>query len=229
MTTLKLQSGYIIIDTSTAVGGITYTRKQIKQRKQGKGQVVTIHSVKRVDHKQLVRSSDAIVQAARYALRCRATNTQLGWFARGEQLDGIRHAFADLRIQATTINIRAERIGSKRRVRIGFVPLKLDISLPEALEEMQRTVTDLLTALLTTLRAGDVKGLPKLFLRTKNLDQLVARSHRDMIVFAIENARVARGELNKAKAGGRSLKLAGRHLNLADIEDCLELVAEAAA
>lgn len=218
-----INAGYIIIDTSRTRGGVTYVRDYEKQRKQGRGHKVTIRTVKQIDNAKLVAETDALVQSARYVLRKHCAKTSLGWFARAGVLADIEAEFAELRYQAQEANERAQVAGSARRVQIGYVPLVLDFGLPGAAEEIRRTIAELCQDFVDTLRAGDVTGLGKLFIRAKNLEQLAIGPGRAVIIRAIENAKEARSELRTALRTKLPPARTGSRLHLDGLLDCLEL------
>lgn len=215
---MKLCSGYIVLDLSTATGGVSYTRTQRKRRKAGKGVKENVRTVKRVDHKQLVRDSDALVQAARYVLRCYAANTSLGWFAHADHLPTIEAEFEALEREARALNHRAAQEKSDRRVKIGYAALPADPTNPRVAYELERTVAELFAEIRHTLRSGDITGLNKLFLRAKNIEYLT-RGDQDAILFAIAEAKEARRTLRRAD----HVKHAAQLLDLRHIDACLSL------
>lgn len=220
-------NGYVILDVSTALGGVTYDRTHGDEHPIGSdGSEREIHTVKTIDHKAMVKIGDSLVQAARYALRCHATNTTLGWFCDRDSLAALRDAFDKLAEQATEFNMNAAVAGSARRVRIRMIPVKIEIDNAEAAAEIAKTVRDVCTDLIDALRAGAVDRLAPVFLRAKNLEKLGTGMQRDSIVFAIENAKAARTALRQVGKDNGDVARAGSDLDLEALEACVGMFAE---
>jgi hypothetical protein len=228
--TFKIQPGYVIVDTSSAVGGVTYDRQYEGEDRQDvsrDGETLTaieqdFRTHKRVDVAEIVKHGDQIVQAARYACRKRCVNTPLGWFCDEQSLPEVRADFVGLAVEADEFNAKARRYGSARRVRVGFVPLRVEPDLEEAVREIARIVRGVCDDLLARIRAGEVDKLAPVFLRAKNLDKLATRGsvQRDSIVWAIECAKECRTALRQGVKDKRNLAKLGAELDVEAIEAC---------
>jgi hypothetical protein len=202
METFKIQPSYIVIETSAASGGVTYHRETISQCaiNGGDGQEREFKTNKRVDHVALVKEADALISKSRAVLRKRCAATPLGWVCEEAQLTMVRLDMEEIAGEAEAFNQRAAGSWCARRVRIGYVPVKLEIDNLAAADEIARTIREVLAELRDKLAAHCTGAQFNSFYQTKckNLDRLAAGMQRFAITDALACAKVARTELTNA-------------------------------
>jgi len=200
--TFKVQPSYIVIDTSAATGGVTYHRETLNEREINAGDGIEreFQTRKTVDHVALVKEADSLVSKARAVLRKRCAFTPLGWICEANQLAVLRLDLEAVSQEADDYNDRASRSWCARRVRIGFVPVKLEIDNLAAAEEIARTIREVLAELKAKLEAKCSGAQFNSFFQTKckNLDRLAAGMQKFAITDALACAKAARTELTKA-------------------------------
>jgi plasmid stabilization system protein ParE len=237
------QSWIAILDDFGAGGGISYIREYDDPERVGPGEKQDYRGQKVIDHKKLVAEGSQIKDAARYVLRAHATKTRvLGWVATANAAKVIDVKLAELQEKAADFNERSAHAGCECRVYVEWTPLPFEINQPSVARQLGRTVRTVCQDLLDTIRAGDVNGLDKVFLRTKNLGELAPSFFlEDSITFMVECAKRHRTTLKAAaqetgiklppkkspkyKAANKKLKAKLRpiaaKLDLDDIENCI--------
>lgn len=215
----QVRPGYIVVDTSSCKGGVTYHRDRTEEREwRENGVEREIHSTKQIDDKAVVKEGNQLVSAARYILRKHCAQTAVGWFCEDSALPALRTEVEEFEAAADAFNARARQTDSACRVTIGIVPIRLELDNHAAAEAIARTIRETLHQLKSVLRAGALDKLPPVLLRAKNLDQLAVGMQRDSIVFALDCVKAARKELREARKDGRDLEAAGRALDLAFVD-----------
>lgn len=203
----KCQASYVIMDTSAASGGVTYSREALSTREinDGEGLEKEWKTNKRTDHKALCKEADSIKNKASALLRKRCSYTAIGWICEENQLIHLASDFRALSAEAEVFNLRAAQSWCARRVRIGFVPLKLEIDNEAAAQEIARTIRDTLCDMQVKLSKGCTPPQWNTFYQTKvkNLDKLAAGMQKFSITAAIDCAKAARAEMREAKKAKR--------------------------
>lgn len=221
---------YLIIDTSTARGGITYQRDKDAERAwRAMGVQQDLHTRKRIDHKVLVKDGQNIVQSdVRCILRNYCAQTSLGWLAPKAALPAMQAAFDGLASKVRAFNESAAIAGSAIRVSVGFVPVELTVDNVAAARHIAHTIATVCAELRDALRAGDRGKLALLFRRAKNLDRLSTGVQKFSVIAAIECAKEARTALNAAvkENDQADLTKVGAKLDLEAIEACIDMFAD---
>lgn len=226
--TVAIQPGWLVRDVSSASGGVKHDRQLIKEAavstatgrpaRGGKGRKAEYKTKTTVDHVEICAAIDACVKRVDYALRKNCARTPFGWVTDTDGLARIRTEIAEIDAEATELNERARRAKSARRAYIGVVPAKIEVSTPEAVREIARTVRTVLTDVRDALRNGHVAELHKLKIRSINLDKLAVGFQADAIRFALERVPEATKELREAIKKGEDPAAAGAKLDLEVIE-----------
>lgn len=193
--------GWMVIDCSSASGGIHYDRELVKNRpiNRGNGVQEDHKTRKTVDHVQFCGAVDALVKRVDYILRKHGTRTPIGWFVDEAHLKQVQIEVAELQAEAVILNEHAaKKAQSARRAHIQIVPLRLDLNHKEAVQEITRTIRSVLTDIRDALRAGDISSLHKLKIRARNLDQLAVGFQADAIRFALERIPLVARDLREA-------------------------------
>lgn len=235
--------GWMIVDCSSASGGIRYDRELLKEKSinKGNGMQADHKTRKTVDHVEFCAAIDAVVKKVDYVLRKHCARTDMGWFADDAALVKVKAEVAEIDREANDLNVHAaKRAKSARRAKIRVVPLKLDLAKPEAVQEIAATIRGVLTELHDALRAGDIASLHKLRIRAKNLDRLATGFQSDAIRFALERIQPAANEIREAvknatrairndgggkdaitEAGESAAKKAGAKVDIQSIENAI--------
>lgn len=200
-TTIIFRPGWLIIDQSTASGGIRYERRALDESpiNQGNG-IKTVHrSTKTVDHVGYCAAVDACVKRVDYALRKHGTKVGKNWFADAPGLAAIEAAVAEITREAARLNTHdAVEARSDRRAYIGILPMPIDFDRAEAVREIARTIRETLGEIEAALRAGAVEDFHKLKLRSLNMDKLAVGMQSDAIRFALDCFAAARRTVKEA-------------------------------
>lgn len=209
----QFRPGWMIVDCSSASGGIQYDREFVKEKLINKGSGVQAdHKTRKtVDHVELCAAIDAIVKKVDYVLRKHCARTEMGWFADDSALHKVKAEVAEITREAEELNLHArKKAKSARRAKIRVVPLKLDLAKPEAVQEIAHTIRSVLIELRDTLRVGDLASLHKLRIRSKNLERLAVGFQSDAIRFALERVPGAANEIREAvKSATRAARNGG--------------------
>jgi hypothetical protein len=192
--------GWMMVDCSSASGGIRYDRELLKEKSinKGNGLQADHKTRKTVDNVEFCAAVDAVVKKVDYVLRKHCARTDMGWFADDSVLHKVKAEVAEIEREANELNtIAAKKAKSARRAKIRVVPLKLDLAKPEAVQEIAATIRSVLTELRDALRAGDLASLHKLRIRSKNLERLATGFQSDAIRFALERVPAAATEIRE--------------------------------
>jgi hypothetical protein len=193
--------GWLIVDCSSASGGIRYDRELVKEKSINKGNGVQAdHKTRKtVDHVEYCAAVDAVVKKVDYVLRKHCARTAMGWFADDAALRKVKVEIAEIAREADDLNENAaKKAKSERRAKISVAPLKLDPAHPEAVQEIAHTIRGVLIELRDALRGGDIASLHKLRIRSKNLERLAIGFQSDAIRFALERVPEAATEIREA-------------------------------
>jgi hypothetical protein len=193
--------GWMIVDCSSASGGIRYDRELVSEEtiNRGRGVQAEHHTRKTVDHVEYCAAVDAVVKKVDYVLRKYCARTEMGWFADDRILHKVKAEIVEIEKEAHELNtVAAPKAKSERRAKIRVVPLKLDLAKPEAVREIAGTIRSVLTELRDALRSGDIASLHKLRIRSKNLEKLAVGFQSDAIRFALERVPGAATEIREA-------------------------------
>ena len=224
------QPGWMIVDCSSASGGIRYDRELLKEKtiNKGAGMQADHKTRKTVDNVEFCAAIDAVVKKIDYVLRKHCARTDMGWFANDKALHKVKVEVAEIEREAHELNTTAaKKAKSARRAKIRVVPLKLDLAKPEAVQEIAHTIRSVLTELRDTLQAGDLASLHKLRIRSKNLEQLAVGFQQDAIRFALERVPTAANEIREAvKNAKRAAQNDGAKKE--EVEEAIEAAAKRA-
>lgn len=212
----------LIIDTTSARGGVTYHRSTTNERAIGTAVETDLLSTRRVDNVDLVKESDQIVSAARVALRRRCAITPLGLICEKKTLDALDSEIEEIKIQGEEFNARSRQLGSARRIRVGFVPIEIEIDNVVAAREITRAIRETLEELRNIITSGCERVRFNNFLQTrcKNL-HAIGGIQQFAILDAIEAAKAARSEVTKAK---KAAKKVGEEFNMSKLDLDLEAI-----
>lgn len=197
----NFRPGWMMVDCSSASGGIRYDRELLKEKSinRGNGLQADHKTRKTVDNVEFCAAVDAVVKKVDYVLRKHCARTDMGWFADDTVIHKIKAEIAEIEREAHELNtVAAKKAKSARRAKIRVVPLKLDLNKPEAVQEIAATIRGVLTELRDALRAGDLPSLHKLRIRSKNLERLATGFQSDAIKFALERVPAAATEIREA-------------------------------
>jgi hypothetical protein len=197
----NFRPGWMIVDCSSASGGIRYDRELVKEKSINKGNGVQAdHKTRKtVDHVEFCAAVDAVVKKVDYVLRKHCARTDMGWFADDVALKKVKAEITAIEHEADDLNMNAaKKAKSERRAKIRVVPLKLDLAKPEAVQEIAHTIRGVLIELRDALRSGDLASLHKLRIRSKNLERLAIGFQSDAIRFAMERVPAAATEIREA-------------------------------
>lgn len=194
---LEIKPGYVVISTTTATGGITYTRDHGTVEAEGMGGIrQDIASVKRIDHVEAVKATRAVAGKAERAVARRCTRVAGGWYhATSEALAVLSMDLADLAPEVDAANALAESVGSAARAHVGVMPVQLDVSNAECVREIYRTIRESLTEIHGAIVAGDAHDLGLALTRAVRLDSLAVGLAGDAIRMALEAAKSAGSEI----------------------------------
>lgn len=233
----QVTPGWIVVNCSTAKGGIHYERTPLGEHKinAGKGLQSDHRTKKTVDHLEAVALVDAAVKRADYACKVHGANTALGWFVDDISLAALKADIALITAEATQANQVARAVGSKREAYINIVPLKLDLATESAAREIARTIREVLGGIITALRSGQVKKskdgkiedkLHAPLLRCKNLDRLAVGLAGEAVKIALQRIPEAKKEITEAIKNGDDPATVGAGLDLEAIENAISWFAE---
>ncbi len=227
---VEVKSGYILLDQSSAEGGVHYEREVIDEIKDGDEVTKVWKTIKHVDHDTLVRACSALSKKVDYLLRKHCTRFGAGrsshWFADEDQYRAVMADIEPLHEKADQLNESCRTAGCARRVYISVVPAKLDLATPDAAREVSRTIQRRLGALRDCLRRGDLtKFENKYLLPCRNLDKMAVGICAESIVFAIDEAKSARREIAEKVKRGQTPESAGKQANLGSIEAAITMFA----
>jgi len=200
-TTIIFRPGWLVIDQSTASGGVRYERRALDESTINRGNGIrTVHrSIKTVDHVEFCAAIDALVKRVDYALRKHGTRVGKNWFVDSAGLKKVEAEVAEIAAEAARLNTEdAAQAMSGRRAYIGILPMPIDFDRHEAVREIARTIRETLTEVHDALRAGAVEDFHKLKLRCINIDRLAVGMQADAIRFALERFATARRAIKDA-------------------------------
>lgn len=193
--------GWMMVDCSSASGGIRYDRELVAEEpiNRRRGMQVDHKTRKTVDNVEFCAAVDAVVKKVDYVLRKHCARTDMGWFADDSVLHKVKAEVAEIMREADELNnVGAKKAKSARRAKIRVVPLKLDLAKPEAVQEIAATIRGVLIELRDALKAGDLASLHKLRIRSRNLEKLAVGFQSDAIRFALERVPLAAAEIREA-------------------------------
>lgn len=225
---IEVKSGFVILDASTAYGGVKYHREVLEQPTpmgtDGKGERKVWKTEREVDHLELVKACDRLVKQVDYVLRKHASRTSFGWFADADQYAAIKEMIAPIEAEAEGVNRSCAKAGCERRCHIAVVPARLDLGTPDAAREVHRSITTQLGDLKRALRAGEVgRTFDNLLIRAKNLDSLAVGFAGESIGWALEQAKSARREIRGKIKRGQTPESAGKQVDLDTIDAAITM------
>lgn len=205
---VRIAPGYIVINTSTSAGGVSYDRVVIDEEEQGSSVVTEYQTRKTIDNVELVKAIEHTVKDVDHTLRILCARTPFGHFVPTDKLPAVQAKVAEITARVDGLNAAAEAAGSAHRGRVGIVTALLDVGNPDNLRECYRVICGTLREILAALRAGDVRDvkdedgditrrhqLRPILIRARNLEQMALGLHGSTIKSALERAKTAKTEI----------------------------------
>jgi len=204
--------GYVVINISGASGGVSYTREAVSSKVKRHAVATTFVNVMYVDHAALVDEINAAVKRVDGTiLRNRCVKMSFGHFVTAQGVAALQHEVAVLRTHVEALNQAAAAVKSAHRGRVGVVVAQLDVTHPDVVAEVSRTVVEVLTGFRAALAAGDVDdvidprtgvvtartAMKPLAIRAKNLGGVVESESAAVLRTALDRARTARAEVRE--------------------------------
>lgn len=209
---LQIKPGYVVISTTRATGGVSYTRQHGTEEPEGvDGIRQEIASIKRVDHREAVETTRKVARRAEYLIRTRCAAVAFGFYATPEACATLAIDLAELAAEVDAANDLASRVGSDAHVYVGMMPVEIDVSNGDCVREIYRTLRTGLGEIRAALVAGDAHDLKLALDRAARLDSLAVGLAGEAIRAAIESAREARSEISKvdrARESGAAVETA---------------------
>lgn len=224
MSKVNIRPGYVVLDTSSAHGGVHYYRKEIEAHaiNNGEGVDATHETRKVVDHVAAVKAVDAVTKELDYAIRKYCAKTVFGPFCSDEDLPALQARVEELRAKADQVNADAAAAGSARRAYIGIVPVRIDVVSPEAAREIARTVCDVLSELRDAVKDGDVgPRFDGIWLKARNLAKLATGLQSECICWALDEINANRKECKDRIKRGSDPATAGKDLDFSQTEGAI--------
>lgn len=223
---LELKPGYIVVDCSTATGGVSYQQTRHTVEEEGVGEVSRWTTRKTVDHKQIVADMDNLVKRGDWVLRKHCSRTGFGWFATAESLAKVRNDMDALHEAGEKLNRDARKLGSARRVHVSFVSAYIDVTNEQVAQEIYRTAAETLQAIYDCLRGGLIgPELDKTMIRAKNMGNIAAGILQTALNDALGKIPEWRAEIRAAIKGDNAIEpaKAGKKLNLDSLDAAIQL------
>jgi hypothetical protein len=223
--TVAIRPGYVVLDCSTATGGVTHQRTPTVSRKKGDGRIEDWSTTRIVDHAQIVKESDALVKQVDYLLRVHASRTGFGWFADDAAVAKIRNGLVDVRSKAEALNNAARKLGSARRTHIAVIFAKLDVAHEDVAQEIYRVARANLQAIYDCLRGGTVgQELDTALVRARNTGNVASGLLRTALDDAMSRVGAWRADVRAALKQGVAPEAAGAALDLSAMEAAMQLL-----
>ena len=225
---IDLKSGFILLDVSSATGGVTYQREVLDERRtpDGEGTIKTWKTQKIVDHDDLVRKVDACAKRADYILRKHCSRFGRFWFADETQKQLVMADMDELRNQARLANTEASIGGCARRCYVSIVPTEINLAHEDAAREVAHTIQTTLGDMLNVIKSGDIgRPFEAVMLRMRNLEKLAVGICAESIVFAREESKEAKKIIREKLKLGQTPESAARAVDTSMIEAAIDLFA----
>jgi hypothetical protein len=232
--TVRIAPGYVVVNVSTAAGGVSYNRIVLAENPEGEAIVTDYQTRKTVDHVELVKAIDHTVKDVDHALRILCVRTPFGHFVSMDKVETVRLKVAEIAARVHELNDAAEAAGSAHRGRVGVVTALLDIANPDNLRECHRVIRETLMEIHAALRRGDVRDeknedgditrrhqLRPILIRARNLEQMALGLHGTTIKSALERAKTAKTEILAQIDAGVTPEDAGAAVALGEIETAI--------
>lgn len=211
MTKISLKSGYIVLPSYGASGGIHYVSLGETTTVNDDGSEVTVYKKKKVvDNKEMCKRVDAVRHKVEYALKKHASKTAFGYFADEEQLKALTTEIETIKEKASEVNRLSAAAGCGRRVHVAIIPNKIDLASPDAAQEVAYTVRDVLSEGRHLLREGMIDKLEPLLVRNKNLAQLGVGITATLIEDALGELKAARKRIRERVKRGMTPESAAK-------------------
>jgi len=227
---ISVRPGYLIGLNVHVNGGVHYIHDDEHVEQHGDGsETKTFRTRKETDHLEAVEVTGRVASRVQSSLRRLCVHTEFGWYCTDADFPAVQRKIAMLRTEAAQANLFAESVGSRRRVHVGIVPGRIDVTSAEAAREIASTVVNCLTDVRDVLRAGEMG--PKLrnaLNRARGLDKLATGFQANSILFAFENVSRAKIVLKAEKEKGADLATVGQALDLDALESAIALFTPAA-
>lgn len=232
MTRTQIAPGYIVINASSASGGITYEREEVTEEAHRRGRVVSLRHTKRIDNEHSVRAIDAAVKDVDHILRTACVRLiNVGHFATVDVLAAVEDRVAVLAQKVNRLNAEAIQRKSAHRGMIHIVTAMLDLTREGNRQIVYQTARDTIGELRSSLRIGDVVDdrdetgaiarrhqLRSILLRAKNLDALFVGPLQASVRNALDRVKTARVDLLKRITNGESPVDAGAAIDLTALD-----------
>jgi len=222
---VEFRSGWLVLPVSSSTGGVQSTRRTIQHPTPigpcGEGEESAWQVTKKIDNVAMVKKVDKTAKAVNHVLRKYCADTSLGYVANdAETLAKVKEEIAVLQKRAEEVNQEAASVGCARRAYVAIVPIEITLATEDAAREVARTIQGELDTLHALLRAGEVGGKLSNHLRLKinNLPNLTVGICAEAIMFAIDEAKVARKEIRAKIKAGQTPESAGAQQELPMIE-----------
>ena len=228
MTTFQIRPGFLLIDTSTAQGGVHIKRKDLGEEtiNDGKGKAKDYNGHKEVDHEQIVEESNALVNKARHILGAKygvAVGGGAGAMISEESLRVVEAEIAALQRDVAALNARAVAEGSARFVRISYIVSRLELDHAANASEIYRAIREKLAKLRDAFRASNFTKIGAAVSACKGLDKLAVGIQADAIRFALDTVEGLRETLHTALDQKQAPEAAGAALDLDAIEGAIAM------
>ncbi len=210
----KYRPGYLIATEFSALGGVSYERER-------DGDVYK--EIKRADNPELLKESKAILQTAYYMLDRACLHTPIGYYADDGMLVDAKEKMSEVKDAAKQFNELAQDLGSARRMLIEIFPLEVLPSNQSVVRRFSKLVGERLEVLRDTLTSGNKTKVERAFDRVVNLEKLATGDQENKIAHAVNVAKEERGRLFEMLRAGEDPKVAGRKLNLSEINSTIEV------
>lgn len=223
--TVAIRPGFVVLDCSSATGGVQHQRTPTITHKQGDGRVEDWSTSRIVDHSQVVKESDTLIKQVDYLLRVHASRTGFGWYADANAVAKIRNGLVDIKAKADALNETARKLGSARRTHIGVIFAKLDVAHEDVAMEIYRVARQNLQAIYDCLRAGTVgQELDTALVRAKNTGNVASGLLRTALDTAMTSIPAWRADVRAALKQGVQPDVAGKALDLGALEAAMQLL-----
>lgn len=224
--TLKMRPGYFLALEFSAHGGVSYRRATLNEEATGPGTVTDFNTRKTVDHIELNKQSNSIVQSAYSVLSKYAVSTPLGYWIDKPGLDKLAEDLRHVQENAESFCRRAADVGSARRVAIAIYPLALAEDNEIAAQRIAQDVRDRLGELHAAFKTGDRTVIKTATESVRHLEKLAVGVQADSIRLAQDHAKFLNLSLGRALRDGLTGDEWAEKADLEPIEAAIQMFTE---